>query len=87
MPNQQGFDYSFGFMGGCIDNYSHFFYWDGPNRHDLWRNGKEVYASDFMLVDLKTESAKRNNLATKNPGIVLKLKDKYEHWVNTVMQQ
>ena len=39
MPNGQGFDYSFGHMGGCIDNYSHFFYWQGPNRHDLWRNG------------------------------------------------
>ena len=26
MPNGQGFDYSFGHMGGCIDNYSHFFY-------------------------------------------------------------
>ena len=25
MPNGQGFDYSFGHMGGCIDNYSHFF--------------------------------------------------------------
>jgi arylsulfatase A-like enzyme len=24
-PNQQGFDYSYGHMGGCIDNYSHFF--------------------------------------------------------------
>ena len=43
MPNAQGFDWSFGHMGGCIDNYSHFFYWDGPNRHDLWRNGKEVW--------------------------------------------
>ena len=41
-PNQQGFDYSYGHMGGCIDNYSHFFYWQGPNRHDLWRNGKEI---------------------------------------------
>jgi len=38
MPNAQGFGYSFGFMGGCIDNYSHYFYWNGPNRHDLWRN-------------------------------------------------
>ena len=27
MPNGQGFDYSFGHMGGCIDNFSHFFYW------------------------------------------------------------
>jgi arylsulfatase A-like enzyme len=43
MPNGQGFDYSFGHMGGCIDNLSHFFYWDGPNRHDLYRNGKEVF--------------------------------------------
>jgi len=43
MPNQQGFDYSYGHMGGCIDNYSHFFYWDGPNRHDLWRNGEEIW--------------------------------------------
>jgi arylsulfatase A len=43
MPNGQGFDYSYGHMGGCIDNYSHFFYWVGPNRHDLWRNGEEIY--------------------------------------------
>lgn len=43
MPNGQGFVESFGHMGGCIDNYSHFFYWNGPNRHDLWRNGKEVF--------------------------------------------
>ncbi|MEM9280695.1 MAG: sulfatase-like hydrolase/transferase [Verrucomicrobiota bacterium] len=43
MPNGQGFDYSFGHMGGCIDNYSHFFYWKGPNRHDLWRNGEEIW--------------------------------------------
>ena len=43
MPNAQGFDESFGHMGGCIDNYSHYFFWDGPNRHDLWKNGKEVF--------------------------------------------
>lgn len=43
MPNGQGFDESYGHMGGCIDNYSHYFYWNGPNRHDLWRNGKEIW--------------------------------------------
>ena len=43
MPNGQGFQYSFGNMVGCIDNYSHFFYWNGPNRHDLWENGKEIF--------------------------------------------
>lgn len=57
MPNQQGFDYSFGFMGGCIDNYSHFFYWDGPNRHDLWRNGKEIWEPGKYFPDLMVDEA------------------------------
>ena len=52
MPNGQGFDYSFGHMGGCIDNYSHFFYWNGPNRHDLHRNGKEVHHAGQYFPDL-----------------------------------
>jgi arylsulfatase A-like enzyme len=51
-PNAQGFDYSFGHMGGCIDNYSHFFYWEGPNAHDLWRNGKEVWYDGQHFADL-----------------------------------
>ena len=59
MPNGQGFDYSFGHMGGCIDNYSHFFYWAGPNRHDLWRNGEEIwedgkYFGDMMVEEMKS---------------------------------
>ena len=57
MPNSQGFDFSFGHMGGCIDNYSHFFYWNGPNRHDLWRNGEEVYAPGRFFQDLMIEEA------------------------------
>lgn len=52
MPNGQGFDQSFGHMGGCIDNYSHFFYWSGPNRHDLWRNGKEIWEDGNFFPDL-----------------------------------
>lgn len=52
MPNQQGFDYSFGHMGGCIDNYSHYFYWQGPNRHDLWRDGDEVWEDGKFFPDL-----------------------------------
>jgi len=42
-PTGQGFDYHFGHLVGCIDNYSHFYYWHGPNRHDLYRNGEEIY--------------------------------------------
>jgi arylsulfatase A len=52
MPRGQGFDSSFGHMGGCIDNYSHFFYWVGPNRHDLWRNGQEVFMDGQFFLDL-----------------------------------
>lgn len=55
MPNGQGFNYSFGHMGGCIDNYSHFFYWNGPNRHDLWRNGEHVFADGEYFGDLMQE--------------------------------
>lgn len=55
MPLGQGFDTSFGHMGGCIDNYSHFFYWNGPNRHDLWRNGEEVWHDGQFFPDLMTD--------------------------------
>lgn len=55
MPNGQGFVSSFGHMGGCIDNYSHFFYWSGPNRHDLWQNGREVFHDGQYFPDLMAE--------------------------------
>lgn len=57
MPNAQGFDHSFGHMGGCIDNWSHFFYWQGPNIHDLHRNGAEVFADGRFFADLMVEEA------------------------------
>jgi arylsulfatase A len=44
-------------MGGCIDNYSHFFYWAGPNRHDLQRDGREVQAPGRFFGDLMVEEA------------------------------
>lgn len=56
-PNAQGFDYSFGHLVGCIDNYSHFFYWDGPNRHDLYRNGEEVFYTGEFFPDLMLKNA------------------------------
>ena len=57
MPNMQGFDYSFGHMGGCIDNYSHFFYWNGPNRHDLYENGQEVFHNGVYFQNLMEQKA------------------------------
>ncbi|MEO1833428.1 MAG: sulfatase-like hydrolase/transferase, partial [Akkermansiaceae bacterium] len=50
-------DHSFGHLVGCIDNYSHFFYWSGPNKHDLWRNGKEVFHNGEFFPDLMVKEA------------------------------
>jgi len=56
-PNAQGFDYSFGHLAGCIDNYSHYFYWNGPNKHDLYRNGEEVFYPGQYFPDLMVKEA------------------------------
>jgi len=56
-PNAQGFEYSFGHLVGCIDNFSHFFYWNGPNRHDLYRNGVEVHYPGQYFPDLLVKEA------------------------------
>ncbi len=66
LPNAQGFDYFFGHRNGCIDNYSHFFFWDGPNRHDLYRNNEEVYKpgahfTDIMVDEVKSEIDRNGN--------------------------
>jgi len=58
MPNGQGFDFSYGHMGGCIDNYSHFFYWVPPNLHDLWRNGVEIWEDGHYFGDLMVRECK-----------------------------
>jgi arylsulfatase A-like enzyme len=57
LPNDQGFDYSFGHHVGCIDNFSHFYYWRGPNRHDLYRNGEEVYYDGEFFPSLMVKEA------------------------------
>ncbi|MDH4203635.1 MAG: sulfatase-like hydrolase/transferase [Phycisphaerae bacterium] len=57
LPNDKGFDDSFGHHDGCIDNYSHYFYWNGPNRHDLWRNGQEVFYNGEFFPDLMVKEA------------------------------
>tara|TARA_B110000093_G_scaffold182319_1_gene228607 strand:+ start:7427 stop:8827 length:1401 start_codon:yes stop_codon:yes gene_type:complete len=59
LPNAQGFDYFFGHQRGCIDNYSHTFYWDGPNKHDLYRNNEEVYYPGEHFSDLMVEEVKQ----------------------------
>lgn len=53
-PNSHGFDTYYGFLNGCIDFYSHRFYWGEPGRpnfHDLWRNRKEIFEDGRYFTD------------------------------------
>lgn len=59
-PEDHGFDEWFGFLAGCIDFYSHIFYWgmaDGKTHptHDLWENGQEIYENGRYFTELITE--------------------------------
>lgn len=62
-PHQHGFDEWFGFMAGCIDFYSHIFYWGmaGPKGidpvHDLWENDQEIHEDGRYFTELITERA------------------------------
>lgn len=58
-PSGQGFESWFGHLGGCIDNYSHFFYWNGPNRHDLFDNGVEVHLPGQFFPDLMVDRCRK----------------------------
>ncbi|OJW16730.1 MAG: hypothetical protein BGO49_15800 [Planctomycetales bacterium 71-10] len=58
-PNGQGFDRFFGFYAGCVDNYSHTFYWDAPHVHDLRRDDREVHEDGTYLTDIVTREAVR----------------------------
>jgi arylsulfatase A-like enzyme len=57
-PTSQGFDEFLGHKEGCIDNFSHFFYWNGPNRHDLWRGNTEIFedGTHFSEIILRETS-------------------------------
>jgi arylsulfatase A-like enzyme len=63
-PEDHGFDEWFGFLAGCVDYYSHIFYW-GMNRggpmndptHDLWQDGHEVWRNGQYLTEAITRYA------------------------------
>ena len=58
-PNEQGFDRFFGFYAGCVDNYSHTFYWEAPHIHDLRRDDQVVHEEGTYLNDIVTREAIR----------------------------
>lgn len=70
LPNGQGFDYFFGHQRGCIDNYSHFFFWNGPNLHDLYQNETEIYREGEFFGDLMVEELNQFTQASEDPFFV-----------------
>ena len=61
-PNSNGFDEFSGFLAGCVDYYSHIFYWgmaDGNTNptHDLWENEDEVYANGEYMTERITRKS------------------------------
>ncbi|MCA9450200.1 MAG: sulfatase-like hydrolase/transferase, partial [Candidatus Omnitrophica bacterium] len=58
-PLNQGFDEFFGHKAGCIDNFSHFFYWSGPHFHDLWRNDRAQFEDGDYFPHLVAREAMR----------------------------
>lgn len=63
-PHNHGFDRWYGFMAGCIDFYSHIFYW-GANKpgpglnptHDLWEDDVEIWDNGHYFTEAITEKA------------------------------
>lgn len=50
-PTNYGFDETFGFRAGCVDYYSHIYYWgDHDPIHDLWEDDREVWLNGEYLT-------------------------------------
>lgn len=63
-PHHHGFDHWFGFLAGCIDYYSHIFYWEmnrpGPGVnpvHDLWEDNREIWRNGEYFTELITQKS------------------------------
>jgi len=63
-PAALGFDDWFGFLSGCVDFYSHTFYWGAIGsggkqhpRHDLFDNGREVFRNGQYMTGLIRDRA------------------------------
>lgn len=58
-PENHGFDEWMGFLAGCIDYYSHIFYWSSVYNsnpfHDLWKDGNEIHEDGKYFTELVTE--------------------------------
>jgi arylsulfatase A-like enzyme len=63
LPNSQGFADFYGFRSGCIDYFSHRYYWGlgagRPSFHDLYRNAEEIDESGQYATHLITRESVR----------------------------
>lgn len=59
-PLDHGFDSFYGFHAGCVDFYSHRYYWGEPKRvnfHDLYRDRTEIFEDGQYLTERLTVEA------------------------------
>ncbi|MDO5736932.1 MAG: sulfatase-like hydrolase/transferase, partial [Propionibacteriaceae bacterium] len=60
-PTAHGFEEFHGFLAGCVDYYSHIFYWGQGGGvapvHDLWHNDTEIWDNGHYLTDWITDRA------------------------------
>ena len=86
-PNGQGFDEFFGHKSGCIDNYSHYFYWQGPPFHDLWRNEIEVFEDGVHFTELIVRETNRFIAANKEKPRFIYLARTLPHYPTQAPEQ
>jgi len=82
-PNAHGFDQFFGFHSGCIDFYSHRYYWGEPrlvNYHDLWRNRTEVFEDGKYMTEMITAEARNFLLNAREKPFFLYLAYNAPHY-------
>ena len=64
VPNARGYDYFYGFLPGCVDFYSHIYYWGASNPqnrtvnfHSLYRNREEIWEDGQYLTERITQES------------------------------
>ena len=66
-PTRYGFEEVFGFRAGCVDYYSHIFYWGGHDPvHDLWDGEDEVWRNGEYLTTVIGQKA--SEFITRHAG-------------------
>ena len=79
-PLNHGFDEFLGFKHGAMDNYSHFYYYGGPDRHILRRNRESHREDGVFFPDIVTREALRFIGDNRQPPFFLYLPLNQPHY-------